>query len=495
MYEVTETHSVRSTAELIKQMEVDLGLLDDATYGEFARLVWESYRFQAHTLLKSKLLEHGTAHTPVERYYQMSPLRRMKWYVQTFINAVFRGWIVAPKGRKWLIIQHSRSRKRPEGTYEDIYTHDFVSLIPEHDRVVIENPYHWRHENPRSHKAWYGESSMLVSFIVTPFAKAKYRRIKGSVEKMAADIDSYLQACLCTSFDIGSIISTEAWRVKKSLYTSSFMLRWLRPENVLLVCSYGHEASVSSARKLNIPTIEVQHGVVTPEHLGYAVHAGTNKAAFPDYLLLFGEYWKQTVTWPLEPKRLTTVGFPYFERTKRAVADTQKTQSAVVISQGTIGRKLSLFAVALAEELQNTSADSPELIYKLHPGEWARWRTEYPELVKAADSGSIQVIDGGTPDLYQLLAAARWQIGVNSTAIFEGLGLGCITYLFDLSGIVYMEPLIKAGYARVVTKPTDISWDEEIEHIRQPDQEQFFASDWEGRFRTFLEQPLECRSE
>ena len=495
MKDTTKAHSVRSTAELIKQIEVDLGLLDDASYGEFARLTWESYRFHAHILLKKALVDHGTAHTPVERYYQMPRLRRLHWYFSTFINAVFRGWLRAPRGRKWLIIQHPRSRKRPDGMYEDIYTHDFVSLIPELDRVVIDNPYHWQHENPRSHKAWCGESSILVSFFVTPFAKAKYRSVKSSVKKMAADIDSYLAQNTRTAVVMGSALSSKAWRMTKSLYTSAFMLRWLRPENVLLVCSYGHESTLASARKLNIPTVEVQHGVVTPEHLGYAVHAGTTKAAFPDYLLLFGEYWKQTVTWPLEAERLTTVGFPYFERTERAVAGTQKTHSAVVISQGTIGLELSLFAVSLAAQFKNASADPPKLIYKLHPGERARWRTEYSELVKAADSGSIQVLDGPTPDLYQLLAAAHWQIGVYSTAIFEGLGLGCITYLVELPGIEYMEPLVKASYARVVTEPADISWDDDIEHIRQPEPEQFFASDWEGRFRAFLEQPLECRSE
>jgi hypothetical protein len=37
----------------------------------------------------------------------------------------------------------------------------------------------------------------------------------------------------------------------------------------------------------------------------------------------------------------------------------------------------------------------------------------------------LEVVVGDTPSLYQLMAESKWQIGVNSTALFEGMMFLC----------------------------------------------------------------------
>jgi len=479
--------TVRGTAEAIKQMEVDLGLLEDETYGPFARLVWEASRFSLHTALKQQLVGHGTAHTPSESHRTMRGGRLVRWSVRFMVNALVRGWIFAPRGREWLVLPHGRRRLRPDGVYEDIYTDELLDEIPRYKRLIVEAPYHWEHQQPRPHRIWYSEATMLVAFLLKRWHRPSRKHVS-SISRMALDVECYLNEAFGRSFDLRSRIAQMSRALPCTIAANQIMLGWLRPRKMLLVVSYGHEALITAARSLSIPTVEAQHGVVTPEHIGYSFAADTTKKAFPDYVLLFGSYWKRTVPWPTVSHRLVEIGYPYFSRTRKFYKDVLRKDQMVCISQGTIGAALSRFVVDLAGQ----AAEDRRIIYKLHPGEWARWRSEYPWLVQAAANGAVEVVDGQSPDLYGLLAESTWQLGVNSTAIFEGIGLGCKSILVNLPGIEYMDPLIEAGVVQVVRQPTDVDWT--WTPPMDATSKDFFADNWQRRFRDFLSRDLTCRS-
>jgi hypothetical protein len=479
--------TVRGTAEAIKQMEVDLGLLEDETYGSFARLVWEASRFSVHTVLKQQLAGHGTAHTPTESYRQMRGTRLIRWAVRFLFNALVQGWIWAPRGREWLIVPLTRRRLRPDGVYEDIYTDELVSEIPAHKRRIVEAPYHWEHQQPRPHRVWYSETTMLLAFLLKLWHRPS-RKDVSSISRMARDVERYLNDVFCCGFDLRERLSQMGGALPRAIAANRIMLRWLCPKKILLVVSYGHETLITAARSLSIPTVEVQHGVLTPEHIGYSFAEHTTKKSFPDYVLLFGSYWRRTVSWPIESDRLLEIGYPYFSRTKQFYADVLRKERIVCISQGTIGPSLSRFVVDMADQ----AVEKRRIIYKLHPGEWARWRTEYPWLMEAAAQGTVDVVDGQSPDLYLLLAESTWQLGVNSTALFEGIGLGCKTILVDLPGIEYMDPLVETGAVQVVRQPTDVDWT--WTPPMDVSSEEFFADNWQRRFRVFMSRDLTCRS-
>jgi hypothetical protein len=100
-----------------------------------------------------------------------------------------------------------------------------------------------------------------------------------------------------------------------------------------------------------------------------------------------------------------------------------------------------------------------KIVYKLHPGEYARWKKEYPWLVDA----DIKVIEDDSVSLYQLFAESKIQIGVNSTAIYEGLSFGLRTFVLNLPGVEYMEDLAKEHYVTIIR-----SVDELQEYLRKP---------------------------
>jgi hypothetical protein len=239
-------------------------------------------------------------------------------------------------------------------------------------------------------------------------------------------------------------------RLRKSTYPIyQRLLKSVSPRIVVLICSYGKETFVEACKFLEIPVVELQHGVINKYHLGYSFPGASRiKRTFPDYLFVFGEFWKQVAEYPIEKERIFSVGYPYLESEIKKYPTVKKQNQILFISQGTIGREMSRFACELSER-ENFPYS---IAYKLHPGEYSRWRSEYPWLVKP----KVRVVDNDEFPLYRLFAESKIQIGVHSTAIFEGLKYGLRTFLLDLPGVEYMDYLIEKQVAAMVTSVDDL---------------------------------------
>jgi len=468
-------------------MELDLGLLKDETYGLDARYIWEASRFGLQTRLNKKLSLHEQAHTSTTPLHQMSVVAFIYFIGRFLYSIIVKNWLLAPKEREWLIFQHPRCKKY-SGVYEDIYTDDLINEIGIDKCVIIEKPFLRRHYKPRRHQVYYFEFLSLFSkftAFIMPFY-FKYDAI--AINNMIQDIKIYIE----NKIEQKETDFEKEFRVK-SFYAYYigylFMLKRLKPKKIILVVSYGYEPLVYAASTLNITTIELQHGVITQEHLGYSVPVNMTKKFFPDYLLLFGKYWKESVdNFPLPAERLIIFGYPYLDRMSKENCNLiKKENQIVIISQGTIGKELSKFAVKLASIKKGIY----KIIYKLHPGEWGRARKLYSELYEAKEAGLLEVVDTDTPSLYTLFFQSRWQIGVYSTALFEGIAFGCQTILVDLPGVEYMTPLLENRCAQLVKTPEEIKFTENENDMVL--REELFASDWRFNWRKFEQMDLQCR--
>ncbi|MHA2335482.1 MAG: hypothetical protein ACXAEU_25860, partial [Candidatus Hodarchaeales archaeon] len=221
---------------------------------------------------------------------------------------------------------------------------------------------------------------------------------------------------------------------------------------VIVVVGYNYpvEALIEASQDMNIPVIELQHGVISKYNLAYSFpKPGRTKRVFADYIFAFSDFWKKNVEFPIDDDKILSVGFPFLEKAKKKHTKELKKDQILFISQGTIGKSLSKFAV----ELSTNNKSKYDIIYKLHPGEYSRWKEIYPWLIES----NIKVIEDDHTPLYQLFAESKILIGVSSTAIYEGLYFGLKTYLIDLPDIEHMEDLIKNGIVDVVSSVEDLN--------------------------------------
>jgi hypothetical protein len=221
------------------------------------------------------------------------------------------------------------------------------------------------------------------------------------------------------------------------------------PELVVVIVSYGRETFIEACKQQGVPVAELQHGVIYDHHFGYSFSGTRTKETFPDYLLTFGEFWTDAAAYPIPEERVIPVGYPYLEQSVDKYDDVEPRDQLLFISQGTIGERLSKFAM----EVEQYPEIDYNIVYKLHPGEYNRWKTEYPWLTNT----DITVIDSSEPPLYELFAESSVQVGVGSTAVYEGLSFGLETYVFDCEGATVLQPLVDEGSAKLISTTDELA--------------------------------------
>jgi len=272
-----------------------------------------------------------------------------------------------------------------------------------------------------------------------------------------AELDARLSRRIGRPISTGPILAPV---LVKYLVDHAFYRRMLavhRPEVVYCVVAYsGLAPLVAAAREAGIRSVELQHGVISRYHLGYS-YPGVDFAKlayFADQLYSWGEPWDTLMDVPVPEARRVPYGFRYFEHeAARYRGLPREPRRIMVISQGTIGRELAQSVLRLWPRLASAGCT---LDYKLHPSEKARWR-EYPALVELSKQPNVTIRTEG--NLYDLMARCEWQLGVYSTALYEGHALGLKTALVRLPGIEYMNRWFERGTAiDARTLPEAIAW-------------------------------------
>ncbi len=429
------------------QMEDELDLFDQQIDGVY---FWERIRFPLYQRILRNSGVIGQAHMRLESTTATRGIRILRAVENAFVKNPY----LAPKS-EILFFGFPRRKLRSDGKWWDIYCDPIIERLEE-SYVYFEPLYLNKHLMP--------VKTDNIRYLDLPFWLAAVRcklnlvrvSVTNSERKLLADIQEQIGARFNVPIDLEKMVeeAVVVRKIRAPIYRA--LLDKVRPKLAIVVCSYGKETFIETCKSLGIPVVELQHGVISPYHLGYSFPGPKRiKRTFPDYLFAFGGFWRGAAEYPIGKERIYSVGYPYLEDEAKRYIGVKKKDQVVFISQGTIGKAMSRFAV----RLRARSNFPLEIVYKLHPGEYGRWRKEYPWLAEA----DVRVIDNENTPLYQLLAESKVQVGVNSTAIFEGLNFGLRTFLLDLPGVEYMDYLVSNGTVLVVKSPEELAekiWEE-----------------------------------
>jgi hypothetical protein len=427
-----------SVAARLLALEARLGLLERTVGGV---RFWEHLRMQTFWDLSEASGETSQPHTVAQR----SPAALASLALRAVRNSVARNPLLAGP-REFLFYGHPRRKLEEDGAWWDLYCDPLTALL-EGRYVHLEGYHLLGHATPpKTQDLRYMD---LVKALAAAKMAISERRPVGTPEehRMLEEVERQVNAAFGTALPIKrkALHVLAVRRATLPLYRR--ILRRVRPRLVVLVVSYGKTTFIEACRLEGIPVAELQHGIIHGEHLGYQF-PDAPKRAFPDYLLTYGAFWNQAAAYPLPPERVLAVGYPYFTMQSRKHPPSPRPHRLLFLSQGTIGAALSRLAVEVAAR----APAGITVTYKLHPGEAGRWRAEYPWLAGAP----VEVIEGPEPSLYGLFAESVAQVGVNSTALFEGLGYRLPTYFLEAPGIDAMAPLLQQGHATLVHTAGDL---------------------------------------
>lgn len=431
---------LKEVVAALYEIEERFDLFDQRIDGVY---FWERIRVPVYLGI---LQDVGLIHQPHARLQRTFSNRGWS-AIRALQNLAIRNPYLAPK-REVLFLGSARRKLGEDGTWWDIYCDPIIDYL-RRSYIYFEQPYWGGHLRPAK--------TQSIRYLDLPLYLAAARRKIGSVRVLLSKseveflraLKAELQRCSHLQMDVEGMVYRDLLLRKSLLPRYQSLLNRISPRIVVIVCSYGRETFVEACKTAGIPVVELQHGTISAYHLGYSFPGNNRtKRIFPDFLFLFGDFWKEGIDYPISRERIFSVGYPYLEQEVKKYFGVRKKDQVVFLSQGTVGAEMSRFAV----ELSQCTEFPFSIVYKLHPGEYLRWRKEYPWLA----ASEVDVVEDDSIPLYQLLAESKIQIGLNSTAIFEGLSFGLKTLLLDLPGIEHMEGLIRRNAAAVVSSIEEI---------------------------------------
>ncbi|MCM1495513.1 MAG: hypothetical protein NC089_06905 [Bacteroides sp.] len=286
----------------------------------------------------------------------------------------------------------------------------------------------------------------------------QYKKLLAVIEQHLESAVKEWEAQMQVSLDLTHIAQIVARRIlicKGKYKEYKRIFQKIHPKLILELVHYNMDSMIINeiAKQKGIRTVELQHGNIYDAHVSYHYDSNEEIKQLPDEIWLLSEYWKSVIHMPIEERFLIPMGYPYFESRIEKYNKKYKKQkdkkTVLFISQSTIGRQLSRFAAEFAE----LAKDTMRILYKLHPGEVSVWKEQYQELGRCE---FIKVIERREIDLYQLFAQSDIQVGVYSTALYEGIGFGLDTYICNLPYAEEMKALCKDGYAMFVKNPEEL---------------------------------------
>ena len=393
--------------------------------------------------------------------------KRMKYLIFSFAK-IWKNPIFSRR-KDIVFISSPRRVLKKDGYWWDIYT-DFLMENLNLSYTAIEHNINFEHRNPpKTRNLWYFDFQNSLIYLAEKLGLFQVS-LNNDDKILLYKIRKQITQSIGLDIDVQKIAERHLGYRKIRIPYFRFVLKRIRPKVIVLLTSYGKEDLIEPAKSLHIPVIELQHGVINRYHPGYSFPKKKHqKTTFPDLLFTFGDYWSESVEYPIDDKDVVSVGYPYLDEERIMYSKLKKKKQILVISQWTIGEDISKFTA----ELSKVKDLGYDIIYKLHPSEYTDWQTKYPWLVGTG----VKVIHDSKKSLYKLFAESEIQIGVYSTAVFEGLAFGLQTYIPDLYGAETTEGLVKEGVAVKVASAEEL-----VNHLRSKkkleklDIERFFRS-------------------
>jgi hypothetical protein len=359
---------------------------------------------------------------------------KLRYYISAMIDLMKNPLLSSSK--KVLFVGSPRRILRKDGFWWDIYTDPIINALREQS-LSLEYAYLFNHfKPPRTLNLKYLDFIEMIGHLRQTLRLSTVN-LEPKERKLLQRVRSEVQASFGVDIDIEHRVHLMLKKRKSRVPLYQLLLKRIKPRIVILAVSYGKEDFIEACKSLKIPVAELQHGLINQFHVAYSFKGDIRrKLTFPDYLLSFGEFWKEGVEYPIDDSKIIIVGYPLIDEQRERYKALKKKKQIVFISQTTAGERISKFALELSK-IENLPYN---IVYKLQPQECDLWKTLYPWLIDA----NLEVIDKKTDILHKILAESEIQIGVSSTALYEGLAFGLRTYLIDYTGVEYFQSLLES---------------------------------------------------
>lgn len=417
--------TIKELCEFIWYLEEKYGLLDFEVDGV---KVWQSMRMSIYYELAQLLGIFSHPHSKVRK------IDKIKHLIKYIKNSIFDNYFTLYNVDS-IVFSHTRT-VNVDGELMDIYTKYFTDELIQKSIGLIEfeKSDAGEHKRERKEHVHYLDWIELMQSFLGIFVSV---RILSEQQAVLKQIEEEIASVCGVKLSLIQRVCKHIKRFNTIYFLYDKVFKKVMPQSIYLVVSYGKAAMIKAAKDNEIEVRELQHGIFSKFHLGYSFpnYSGT-LAYFPDKFYVWNNFWKEMIRFPIEEENIVIDHFRYLDEQKSKFSHLKRDDNQVVVlSQGALGNSIAEKVLKYYSRFESCIVK-----YKLHPGEFDRWQ-EYPALVQLSHLDNVEIIKDEIP-LYELFATSGLQVGVFSTALYEGIEFGCRTLLFQLPGIEYMNKFI-----------------------------------------------------
>ncbi|MFT7155832.1 MAG: hypothetical protein ACI8Q1_000835 [Parvicella sp.] len=410
----------KELVELILNFEKELGLLDKRSANYLA--VWAAHRMDLYYRIGLQKKVFGKPHDDKNTISSFGKLIRT-------IKYCFKSPFASLKRCDLILIPHKRKTDF-NGEKTDLNSKFvFDQLITENDRTEI-----W--DLPSNNRHLIGGKGVYYLDLISVFGKIGsfigHFFISKRIKRVSLEIEEYLEVSMSLANYLAKL--SMQFRFKKFLYSA--LLKIKKPNSIYVVIAYGYTALISAAKELGIKTIELQHGVISPYHLGYHYPDSKPSRYFPDELWVWHSMWKENTIYPIEKEKIVVNKNNHLELFRNTCSLIKEPNSVLIISQGTIGKELSEFIMKHENDFSKY-----KVYYKLHPGEF-RNSESYSKLSLLLKNENFLLIKDEL-SVYELFSRVSKVVGVYSTALYEAKYFEKEVFIVPITGADNMEDFLK----------------------------------------------------
>ncbi len=338
------------------------------------------------------------------------------------------------KKQDYLFLNNPRRVKQSDGKYYCIYTDLYVDLLKDKKCITFEDPY-WAlsktsyisHFEPvKTENICYLDIIERIVKVKSIFYKRtnKYKELHNIICSIKDEIEEEFKCNLSYIFGL-SEKQVIYMILSKKIYKRA--LKRIKPKAVLEFYDVFPSKIVINkiAKELNIPIIEIQHGVVTAENPLFLKYLDLDRKydCIPDYVLSYGEKLLNTKNMPIDSNHIYYTGSLFLDNKKDEYKDIKPEKKNILfVSQCNLANYISNCASELADLLKDN--DEYQIIYKMHPYEMGK-------TFDCLKKKNIKIIDNREKDLYYYQVNSILQIGIYSTGVYEGLAFGLDTFILN----------------------------------------------------------------
>jgi len=353
--------------------------------------------------------------------------------------------------RKKDLVVMNHPRRVKEGTYYRCFVTETLLENLDCSYYVFENDYRGQHFTPVQTKnlKYINMNNIKRIFNVRNSGTDKELRMFFNRVISIFEVDNKIRLSSKIKREILNYIVHGYYEIYFRTIWAKIVFTLVRPKALIVTSPYSPDAGaiIVEAKKRNIKTIEMQHGIYQGHFFYNYLYQGKIDI-FPDYLFAYSEYDRDMHRYPIKKDRVIPVGYPDLEKKLK------------IYSKHTNGEKVLLFisseeiTAEYAVKLRNDEKlRDIRMIYKLHPDEYDQWEKRYPLLFNSG----LEIITENKHDIYYYLGNSDYVVGTVSTALYEATAFD--TEIFIIKGGSYTKSdiLYENGYAQLVTSTDELA--------------------------------------